>query len=511
MMFTVTCALMAFAPPPQGPNIVVDATRQTPISPYIYGANHVDWDKMRTPFPPARQGGNRMTAYNWETNASNAGSDWHHQNDDHLAKTDEPGWAVKTFVDAGQSHGAAVLVTVPTAGYVAADKAADGDVNKTPNYLQTRFHRSLPKKLEGKLTFPPNTKDKVVYQDEFVAWLYKAKSAKTPLWFSLDNEPDLWAHTHARIVPKAPGYADIIANNMEYAAAIKAVAPDTKIFGPANYGWQGFRRFQDAPDANGRDFLDVYLAAMRSFEKAGGKRLIDALDVHWYPEARGDGVRITGSTDKPGTPAARLQAPRSLWDPTYVEDSWIAESLGKKPIVLLPGLMKQIERGYPGTKLAITEYDFGGGRHVSGTLAQADVLGLYGRYGVWAACHWGASAETPAILAGFRAFLDFDGKGARFGDLGLGVTGTTAAENSVYASLDKKDPKRMTLVVVNKTGVGMPTPLTLKGFTPSTVRAFVADPLSPHQPKPVTATVKGNEVVVEMPAMAVVTVEARRE
>lgn len=509
MMFTVSCVAMALSARAQGPNIVVDATRQTPISPYIYGANNVDWDKLKTPFSLARQGGNRMTAYNWENNASNAGSDWRHQNDAYLGATDEPGWTVKTYLDAAQSHGAAALITVPTAGYVAADKGPEGDVNQTPNYLLTRFHRSLPKKLTGKLTFPPDLKDKAVYQDEFVAWLNKVKSAKTPLWFSLDNEPDLWAHTHARIMPKAPGYADIIANNMEYAAAIKAVAPDTKIFGPANYGWQGFRTFQNAPDANGRDFLDVYLASMRAFEKAGGKRLIDALDIHWYPEARGDGVRIVMGDDKPGTPAARVQASRSLWDPTYVEDSWISESIGKKPIMLLPTVLKQIEKGYPGTKLAITEYDFGGGKHVSGTLAQADVLGLYGRYGVWAACHWGIAADRPAQIAGFRAFLDFDGQGAKFGSLGLAVSGQTPAENSVYAALDGKDAKRLTMVIVNKTGIGTPTPITLKGFTPTSARAFMADPLSPFSPKPVTATVKNGQVVVDMPAMAVVTVEVR--
>ncbi|MGV3615459.1 MAG: glycoside hydrolase family 44 protein [Fimbriimonas sp.] len=507
-MLYATCALLALIPPAPA-TIVVDATRQTPISPYIYGANHPDWEKLKTPFTVARQGGNRMTAYNWETNASNAGNDWRNQNDAYLGATDAPGWTVKNFLDPAQKHGAAAIVTVPTAGYVAADKGPEDDVNKTPDYLNKRFHRSLPRKPGGKFAFPPDVKDKAVYQDEFVAWLQKAKSPKTPVWFSLDNEPDIWASTHSRIVPKAPGYADIIANNMEFAAAIKAVAPDTKIFGPANYGWQGFRTFQNAPDANGRDFLDVYLTSMRSFERAGGRRLLDAVDIHWYPEARGDGVRIVMGGDKPGTAPARIQAPRSLWDPTYVEDSWIAESIGKKPIVLLPGLTKQIERNYPGTKLAITEYDFGGGKHVSGTLAQADVLGAFGRYGVWTACHWGISDDRPATLAGFRAFLNFDGQGAKFGDRGLAVSGETPAENSVYAALDAKDGKRLTAVIVNKTGIGAPTPITLKGFTPTSVRAFVADPLNPLTPKPVPARIANGGIVVDMPAMCVVTIEAK--
>jgi hypothetical protein len=509
MSFIAMCALAAPVGPVQA-TITVDATRQTPISPYVYGANHPDWDKLRTPFTLARQGGNRMTAYNWETNASNAGNDWHHQNDAYLGASDEPGWTVRTFMDAAQRNGAAVILTVPTAGRVSADKGPEGDVNQTPNYLETRFHRSLAKKPgSGKYVYPPNLKDRVVYQDEFVVWIQRVKSPKTPVWFSLDNEPDLWHSTHQRIVPKPLGYADIIANNMEFASAIKGVAPEAKVFGPANYGWQGFRRFQDAPDSNGRDFLDVYLSAMRDAERRGGKRLIDALDIHWYPEARGDGVRIAWGEDKPGTPAARIQAPRSLWDPTYVEDSWIAESIGKKPIVLLPGLMKQIERNYPGTKLAITEYDFGGGKHVSGTLAQADVLGLYGRYGVWAACHWGVGADRPAQIAGFRAFLDFDGQGARFGDRGLAVSGERAADNSVYAALDSKNKGRATLVVVNKTGTASPMRIAFTGFAPKTVRAFAADPANPFAPKPVSASVQNGQIVVEAPTLSVVSLEVR--
>ena len=116
--------------------ILVDATASKPISPYIYGVNHPDWLKLGIPTTLSRQGGNRMTAYNWETNASNAGSDWHHQNDGYLGESNEPGLAVKNHVVPALKNGAAALVTVPTAGYVAADKKADGDVNQTPNYLQ---------------------------------------------------------------------------------------------------------------------------------------------------------------------------------------------------------------------------------------------------------------------------------------------------------------------------------------------------------------------------------------
>lgn len=455
-------------------SIVIDTTSSTPISPYIYGANFPDWKNIDVKFPLARMGGNRTSAYNWETNASNAGNDWHHQNDDHMGNTEESGLAPRSFMDDAQRNGAAVILTVPTIGYVAADKNGDGDVNKTPNYLETRFHKSYPAKPGGKYTYPPDKTDRAVYQDEFVAWIDKVRSPKTPLWFSLDNEPDIWHSTHARITLTKPGYADIIANNTAYAAAIKKVAPKALTFGPANYGWQGFRRFQDAPDANNRDFLDVYLAAMKEAERKSGRRLLDVLDIHWYPEARGGGARIVefGAKYNPATAEARIQAPRSLWDPTYVEDSWIADSLGKKPIVLLPGVQAQIAKHYPGTKLAITEYNYGGGSDASGLLAQADVLGCFGRYGIFAACNWGIGKDDVAQIAGFRAFLNYDGKGNRFGDKSLKVKGGDPAKVSVYAALDSKNKNRLTIVVINKTSTKQDYDIDTKGFTSRHVRAY---------------------------------------
>jgi len=490
-------------------SVTIDATASKPISPYIYGANHPDWSKIGPLFTLARQGGNRMTAYNWETNASNAGSDWQHQNDGYVGESNEPGWSVRTFFQAAQEHGAAAIVTVPTAGYVSADKNGDGDVNKTPNYLQVRFHRSFAKKPTP-IAFPPNPGDKAVYQDEFVAWVEKTKSPRTSVMYSLDNEPDLWSHTHARIVPKKPGYAEIIANNTEFAAAIKQVAPKAIVLGPANYGWHGFRTFQDAPDRNGRDFLDVYLAAMKAAEAKAGRRLLDVLDIHWYPEAQGDGKRIalTGGPESVGVFTARIQAPRSLWDPNYVEKSWITESsTAGKPIELLPRVLKQIAAHYPGTKLAITEYNYGGGRHVSGLLAQADVLGIFGRYGLFAACNWGVGPEDSAMLAGYRAFRNFDAKGGAFGDLGLGVSGERPAEFSIYASQDSKAKGRLTVVAINKTDALQNLDLGFRGYRPSKGQGWVFSDQSFAKATPKAVIVENGRAKFGLPKLSVATLE----
>jgi len=499
-------------------DFTIDANVRKPISPYIYGVNSPDYG----PNPPdmqamrgvglAREGGNRLTAYNWETNASNAGNDWHFQNDGYLGKSDVAGWTETNFMKTAQSNGAAVLLTIPTAGYVAADKNGDGtgDVTKTPNWRETRFLKSYARKPGGHYAYPPDTTDKAVYQDEFVAYLEKTKTNSTPVFYAVDNEPDLWSQTHREIVDKPVTYAGIIANNIEFGSAIKAVAPKSLLFGPANYGWNGFRTFQSASDGNHRDFLDVYLDGMHDAEKTQGKRILDVLDIHWYPEARGDGVRITDETDKPGALAARIQAPRSLWDSTYVEDSWIASSLGKKPIALIPGIEAQIDRYYPGTRFSISEYSYGGSKVISGAIAQADALGIFGRCGLFAAANWGLSTKDTAILAGMKAFVNYDGQGAHFGDQGLAVMGGRPETSSVYAALDSKKPRRLTIVAINKTEGPMPMTFSIRGFEGASARAFTVNPGTLPQLKPTQAEVDGSKVHYRAPGLSVTVLEVGR-
>jgi hypothetical protein len=448
--------------------MTVDAAQNVkPISRYIYGINYGN----NAPLEPAlgitirRMGGNRWTAYNWENNASNAGSDFIFQNDDYLGGGSTPGGALIPAINDARANSAALLATVPINGYVAADKNGNGDVrNSGPNYLQTRFRQERAAK-GAPFTLTPDTTDPYVYQDEFVNWVkttfpYSQQlGTLSPIWFSLDNEPDLWAETHPEVHPDPPLYAELVSKGSSYAAAIKAVAPNTLVFGPVSYGWAGYVRLQDAPDANNRDFLDFYLSQMKTASDAAGTRLLDVLDLHWYPEAQSsDGIRITGTQTTATVVAARLQAPRSLWDPTYVEKSWITKDWQpNQPINLVPLMAGKIANNYPGTQLAFTEYNYGAGQHISGGIAQADMLGIFGRYGVFAATQWplqenadGTPAE-PFVGGAFRMYRNFDGHGSSFGDTSIDAQTSNISNTSVYASLDSTNAKRIVLVVINKT------------------------------------------------------------
>ena len=155
---------------------------------------------------------------------------------------------------------------------------------------------------------------------------------------------------------------------------------------------------------------------------AYGKPLVDVYDFHWYSEATDGSTRVTNLTGPTLTAAqvqAIVQSPRSLWDTSYTENSWITADVLGGPIYILSRLQSKIATENPGMKLAITEYNNGGAQHIAGTIAQADNLGIFGSLGVFAASYWPLSSNEPYPLAAFRAYRGFDGSSANFGDVSL--------------------------------------------------------------------------------------------
>lgn len=455
------------APPVDGGEIEIEVAPRKivrPISPFVYGINAQKTEDSGATL--RRMGGNRSTGYNWETNASNAGSDYHHNSDEWACSVlgysdcDVPAAQVLNFAAANRRDGLETLVTVPLVDYVAADKK--GRVQEDETAPSPRWAKSLPKK-PARFAETPELSDGAVYQDEFVNHLIsKVGNAKTGgvRFYALDNEPALWPHTHPRIHGARTTYSEMVSRTEAAAAAITDVDRGALVLGGVMFGWSEYVSLGDAPDAQTENaklgpeatYIDFFLAQMKRLEAVHHRRLVHALDVHWYPEARGS-KRITEKDVSAKTVAARLQAPRSLWDATYLEKSWIAAAWGK-PIRLIPWLRERIAARYPGTKLAITEYDFGAGDHISGGLAQVDALGVFGREGVDVANYWGdggAVGKLPTyVKAAFQLYRNYDGKGGTFGDTAVAATSRDQEKVSVFAATDSKRGRALSVVVINK-------------------------------------------------------------
>ncbi len=445
------------------------------ISPYIYGSNQ---DYSGVTWTVRRYGGNRLTGYNWTNNFSNAGSDYLHQSDDYLLwvaglpGSVGPAGAMTHFHDQSLAMGAASILTLQMAGYVARDGSGpvtEAQAAPSPRWARVQFAKGAP------FTTTPGTADSVVYMDELVSFLVgkygNAASARGVRWYSLDNEPALWPNTHARIHPQKLSARELIDRSVALASAVKAVDPQAGILGPAAYGFMEYYSAQDAPDwstvrGSYRWYIDYYLAEMKKAEQTAGRRLLDVLDVHWYPEARGT-VRITEDAVTPADEDARMQAPRTFWDSTYTENSWIAQSFrGFLPI--LPSLSSSIQQYYPGTKLAITEYNFGAGNSISGGIAQADVLGIFGRSGVYVATLWGIRTGTVNDIyaaSAFRLYRDYDGQHGTYGSTAVRATTEDVAESSIYAAIEGQDASRLHVILLNKTRAPLQFHVTIAGTT----------------------------------------------
>ena len=485
-----------------------------PISPYIYGTNQGNLSGDAKNLTLTRMGGNRLTAYNWENNYSNAGSDYLYENDQYLSSSTTPGDPMKQAAQAASSAGASIIMTVPIAGYVAStgNPAVQCPSQPTPAQIAQNFVPILPKKGSA-YAYPPDLTDGKVYADEFVHWLESQfPSAQTDparrIFYMLDNEPDLWSSTHSEIHPSPATYAELVQKNVDFATGIKSVAPNAIVFGPVDYGWAGYANLQNAQDGNGRDWLDFYLSSMKAAEKTAGKRLVDVLDVHWYPEATGGGMRITDDGTSAAEVAARLQAPRSLWDPTYVENSWITQCCSNGAIALLPRLMQKVAANYPGTKLSISEYNYGAGPSISGGLAEADTLGVFGAQGLFAAALWELSqTNSNFIYGGFALYRNYDGKGGTFGDTSVSLTSSDIASASAYASVFAQNGTNVIIVAINKTASAKTAGITITHtatLNAADVYVLTSASSTPHKGAALTAKAT-NAFLYSMPAYSATT------
>jgi hypothetical protein len=419
--------------------LVVDCNKPaTPISPMIYGIANAAQGLGETAH---RVGGNTTTRFNWDLGVWNTGSDWYFENV--VGSTN----GIYEWLDDAAAKKIKMAVTVPTIGWVAKDDVSVGfPISKfgaqraqDPNRQAGDGHRP-----DGTPIAPdsPTITSVAVPPETTRSWIVKLRQREAGgggAWmYILDNEPDLWHVTHRDVHPEPVGYDELLDRTIRYGTAIREADPNALIAGPASWGWTGY--FYSAKDAvNGvRDHADRrahgevpllawYLRSLAEHEKKTGVRVLDVLDVHFYPQA--DGIYGKGArTDAEGS-ALRLRSTRALWDVAYRDESWI-----DKPVYLLPRLKELVAQNYPDRGVSIGEWSFGAEDHMSGGLAIAEALGRFAQFGITSAFYWFEIKQgTPAFQA-FRAFRNFDGKGGRFLDASIPTQGAQGI--SLFASRD---------------------------------------------------------------------------
>jgi hypothetical protein len=407
--------------------------------------------------------------------------------------TNGPAGAFTSFHQANKALGADSLVTLQLAGFVSADKNGAVPVSQYAPPAGTRFFPAYLVKPGAPSSYAatPDTTDGAVYVDECVNYLVNKLGTAANggiKFYDLDNEPGAWSTTHQEIRNNDPaGYAELTSRSATLAYQTTAIDSGAQIMGPVGYGWYDFMSLSNAPDASTYDatynngnwvpFLNYYLASMNSASVTAGRRLLHYLDCHVYSEGTdAAGNRINNNDVSQDAATTRMQLPREMWDPTFTENNWITCCVPNYgPMTLIPRLQAAVSQYYPGTKLAFTEYSYGAEGDVSGGIAQADALGIFGKYGVMAS-NWVMGNGTTYLTAAFNLYLNYDGIGSGFGDTSVLATSSNVPEATVYAAKDNTHPNRVNVIVLNKdyntNNTASVTLTGLGGAQISSIRAF---------------------------------------
>ncbi len=449
------------------------------IDPDIYGAAFATTAQIQAlNLTINREGGNASDTYNWQADASNHASDWYYES---IAGGSGDGQSMDAFVSQTNAGGAAADLTIPILPYVASLGPNGSDLGSYPVSVygsQQSTDPWYPNFGNGVTTSGQNITDTnplynyVANSPAFEqGWIqHLLTTFGTPAnggvqYFTLGNEPGLWNSTHMDIHPNGETNTELLDDIINYGSMIKSIDPSAQILGPEEWGWTNY--FVDGADAAAGNYGATYtglngqqlnaeqwlLQQLDQYQAQHGTRLLDYFTLHYYPQESVNGD-YNGGVDSDNVDQAtellRNQVTRSLWDPNYVDPSWIASTgINGGKVDLIPMMQSWVNQYYPGTKTGITEYNFGADDNMNGATTQADLYGIFGQQGLNLATRWGTPATgTPTYLA-MQLWRNYDGKDSGFGNISVGASVANPDDTDAFAAIRSSDGA-LTVAVINK-------------------------------------------------------------
>ena len=463
-----------------------------PISPLIYGVAFASSNQLiELNSPLNRSGGNAETRYNWQLNAHNRGADWYFES---LADTSSaPGAAGDEFIADSRNGGAQPMITIPMLGWV--PKLGPGRARlcsysiakygpqtgndwqwfaDAGNGIASSNGAPITTNNPNDANFLTNSAFQQAYVQHLTNTWGKATNGGVP-YYIMDNEHTLWNSTHRDVHPVGTTMQEIRDKFFDYAAKVKAVDPNALIVGPEEWGWSGYfysgfdqhwagvngdynpAHFPDRSTNGGWDYLPWFLDQARQRGTNTGQRLLDVFTVHYYPQGNEFGNDVSQTMQ-----LLRNRSTRSLWDTNYVDPTWI-----NSVVKLVPRLKGWVASYYPGTKIGLTEYNWGAEGHINGATAQADIYGILGRENLDLATRWTTpDASTPTFKA-MKMFRNYDGNKSGFGDISVAAGGPNPDNVSVFAAVRSVDGALTAMVINKQLTQSAPVLLSLTNFLPA--------------------------------------------
>ena len=450
-------------------NIDVSLNRRL-INPNIYGVAHATTAQLNDLNSPLnRNGGNNTTRYNWQLNADNRANDWYYESiAEPSAVAGERG---DTFIANAKAANAQAMLTVPTIDWVAKvganrSKLASFSVAKYGAQSANDWQwfpdagngvRSSGGYVTGNDPNDANVPSNSTFQQGWAQHLVDRWGTNTNgglRYYVLDNEPSIWHATHRDVHPTGATMDEIKNKMIDFAGKIKTVDASALVVGPEEWGWSGYtlsgydqqygslHGWSNLPDRNnhgGWDYLPWLLDQLRQNQVTTGQRLLDIFTVHYYPQG-GEFSNDTSSAMQ----LRRNRSTRSLWDPNYVDESWINDR-----VQLVPRLRSWVGAYYPGTFTGITEYNWGAESHINGATAQADIYGIFGREGLDMAARWTTPDATTPTYKAMKLFRNYDGNKATFGDVSVAAVGPNPDNVAVFAA-ERSVDGALTIIAISK-------------------------------------------------------------
>jgi hypothetical protein len=474
--------------------ITVDAQlNRHPISPQIYGVAFASSNQLSDlNFTMNRSGGNSETRYNWQINAHNLAADWYFESYPDSSST--PGATADSFVADSKSGGAQPMITIPMIGWspvLGANRSilysyavtkygpqtsVDPWLTNAGNGISITNNTPITWNNPNDANFPTNT----AFQQTYVRHLIGNWGASTNGgvgYYLMDNEHSIWFSTHQDVHPVGPTMQEIWTKMLATASMVKSNDPNVLVMGPEEWGWNGYfysgydqqwsgahndynpADYPDRGTNGGWDYMPWLLNQFRQQETNTGQRLLDYFTLHCYPQEG----NVSGTAADNATALLRNQCTRVFWDTNYVDPSWI-----NSVIMLIPRMKNWVSTYYPGTKIGVTEYNWGAETNINGAIAQADILGIFGWQGLDLATRWTTpDASTPTYNA-MKMYRNYDGNQSTFGDASVSTAVSMNVDLvSSFAAVRSSDGA-LTVMVINKQLAASATAaFTINNFLPS--------------------------------------------
>lgn len=300
-----------------------------PVSPYIYGRNNNFSDVFGTATSAANtnlykeaglrfareNGGNNATKYNWRKKISSH-PDWYNNVYNH--DWDYASQTIQSNIPIMQTMWAFQLI-----GKVAANK--NNNFNDW-SYNQSKWWSGCGQNLAGGgqintaggskalvggnpdlylMTWPADSTTGII--DHWFGSGGLGLNKNNFLYWSMDNEPEIWSGTHDDVMPTQLSSSAFMDRYLDVAKKARQKFPEIKLTGPVPANeWQWYKGSGETININGKyySWLEYFIKRVADEQKATGIRLLDVLDIHWYPSESAD--------------ADVLQSYRIFYDKAYV-------------------------------------------------------------------------------------------------------------------------------------------------------------------------------------------------